>query len=86
MRVFGNGGWRGFVPMLRILNCGEELQLNVGIIESRFSKSLKISKTRLCYLRFFSPFFHENCWFFHVSKIPITLNPKPFQNTHNPKP
>jgi len=39
MRVFGNGGRAGFVPMLRILNRGEELQLNVGIIESRFSKS-----------------------------------------------
>jgi len=48
MRVFGNGGRAGFVPMLRILNRGEELQLNVGIIESRFSKSLKFSKkTRL---------------------------------------
>jgi hypothetical protein len=44
MRVFGNGGRAGFVPVLRILNRGEELQLNAGIIESWFSKSLKISK------------------------------------------
>jgi len=37
-------------------------------LEPGFSTFLKISKTRLSNHQFF----HENCWFFDVSEIPIT--------------